>query len=277
MVRAAPSTAWFLLGLGAVLSPAAAVTRQASEGAIQQLVRKQMPQTEVRVPIQSPDRADRITVLSEEGIACPPTCLYEGEAETTTTTTTTTTPKIQTKFDIIYNSVDTEDPNLQIAGGGWKLVRHTSGYLGTWGPWNDDLEGFAAVGNGFIRDDGSVLGHKAYDHWTIPFAGTEFDQFLFATVDGAVWVIADPIEVKGSRYADLKRHVVADSIMLEPHQLMMSNRRNDRYPQDPLVHFADGSLLYAEGNFAENTIALSMHNGANVYVRKLTVDSGGGG
>ena len=69
-------------------------------------------------------------------------------------------------------------------------MRHVVG--GTWFPLDDDLLGVDLVGNPY------------YDHhsWSLNFEEKvpDFDEFLFATVDCAKWLITTKFQAIGEKY-----------------------------------------------------------------------------
>lgn len=206
---------------------------------------------------------------------CPPDCTPEqlGAASADTTTeapteeTTTATEKVETAADYMTSEVDVQqDPNLRVDGGGWALVRHVSGQRPTWGPWNDNLEG--------VADMGDDAGPQAFDHWTVPFSGMVVDELLLATADGMFWLITQPVDIKGSNYANLERRIRKSSHASHSYTMAWSNRAD--HSEDPLVTLDADTLMYAEANFATGVDFKNSHGGINVYVRERGAEAGGG-
>ena len=142
-------------------------------------------------------------------------------------------------------------------GGGWTKVRHTpSGDTGH--PATDQLAGTDTYGDSNVD---SVA-------WSINFesAAPGYNQFLFSSGDGSLWLVATKSAVVGEYYSDGLRDVMASSLNADAHQVKWYRRSN--YPHaDPLIslrdhHSSDKVLVYrAGGNSLQN-------NGAwDVYVR----------
>jgi len=182
--------------------------------------------------------------------------------ETNDTWWTTTEPP----DDYELNYVDSnKDPNEDVDGGGWVLVRHTSGEYPTWGPWDDNLQGTEPVND--------AAGPQAATHWSLDFSELQMEEIMFATADGLYWLITDPIEVKGSNYANLSRTIYKSSQSNKPYKVNWFNRVE--VPQDPLVTLDGANVLYAEANSTEGVQFKNEHGGANVYFRKRGADAGG--
>ena len=142
-------------------------------------------------------------------------------------------------------------------GGGWTKVRHMpSGNTGH--PALDLLVGTDTYGD---SSDDSVA-------WSIDFesAAPGYNQFLFSSGDGSLWLVATKSAVVGEYYSDGLRDVMASSLNADAHQVKWYRRSN--YPHaDPLIslrdhHSSDRVKMYvAGGNSLQN-------NGAwDVYVR----------
>ena len=110
------------------------------------------------------------------------------------------------------------------------------------------------------------------------FDTKNFTQFLFATGDGAQWLVASKEAVVGEYYSsdaarDITQSVTEPWNHTEGHWLF-----REGHSVDPLVSLNGGSedtytsgavkhLLYAEASYGKNTQMLTTHNGLNVYVR----------
>ena len=132
-----------------------------------------------------------------------------------------------------------------------------------WHPATDRLQGTDVYG--------TPSSATADETFSVEFG--EFDQFLFATGDGAKWLIADKDQVYGS-YSNSQRTILRSSISETSYLARWYNRNG--YQEDPWISLTDhdgarttGNILYG-GNRAGGTHAttiLPYHNGANVFVR----------
>ena len=110
-------------------------------------------------------------------------------------------------------------------GGGWTKVRHTpSGNTGH--PATDLLVGTETYGD---SSDDSVA-------WSIDFesAAPGYNQFLFSSGDGSLWLVATKSAVVGEYYSNGLRDVMASSLNADAHQVKWYRRSS--YPNaDPLI------------------------------------------
>ena len=164
----------------------------------------------------------------------------------------------------------------QIAYCPWDLVRRVRPG-NQWHPSTDKLHGTDVYGN-FVNNGAVDL------TFSIAFNIEEVEDFLFITGDREKWLVASVDAVGGLRdansntfqgYSGEKRDIKMSSISSNPYQAIWYNRKG--FTEDPWIslndHFAaieDGNILYAEANFnwPSHTKILSLHNGANVYIRK---------
>lgn len=157
-------------------------------------------------------------------------------------------------------------PKIDIDGGEWTLVRHVP-TGNKWHPAKDQLRGTEAYGN----QEGGPLSPWA---WSINFANTQFNEFLFATGDEQKWLIASKAAVTGGYYANQKRDILKSSTRSSPYKARWYRRRGAQ--EDPWVSLVDHGdatknqgLLYGENNFAgmSHNEVLRAHKGANVFIR----------
>ena len=100
-------------------------------------------------------------------------------------------------------------------GGGWTKVRHTpSGNTGH--PATDRLVGTDTYGD---SSDDSVA-------WSIDFesAAPGYNQFLFSSGDGSLWLVATKSAVVGEYYSNALRDVMASSLNADAHQVKWYRR-----------------------------------------------------
>ena len=151
-----------------------------------------------------------------------------------------------------------------IDGGEWKLVRHVPAG-NVWHRANDLLVG---------RDVyGIPSGSNGNNEWSIRFDNISFSQFLFATGDGAKWLIASKNEVTGAFYSNKPRLVEKSSIHpTRAHRVKWYRRTTNL--EDPWISLTDhseastqGNILYGGNSFTDHTKVLPIHNGANVFIR----------
>jgi len=154
-------------------------------------------------------------------------------------------------------------PNCaKLAGGGWKLVRHTP-EGGRWHPATDRLRGTQAYG----RKGSQVSSHA----WSIRFNRIPFNEFLFATGDCKKWLVAKRHSVYGW-YANAHRWIVRSSISKRPYRARWYRR--PRNSEDPWISITDhggadrhSNMVYGGRNGPWHTRAVRNHVGANVYIR----------
>jgi hypothetical protein len=104
---------------------------------------------------------------------------------------------------------------------GWKLVRRVK--AGTqWHPATDRLQGTDVYG--------TPSSATADETFSVEFG--EFDQFLFATGDGAKWLIADKDQVYGT-YSNGQRTILRSSISETSYSARWYNRNG--YQEDPWI------------------------------------------
>ena len=156
-------------------------------------------------------------------------------------------------------------------GSGWQLVRHVPPGE-TWHRATDNLVGTDVYG-AYVSD------LTAASAFSVAFADTSFNEFLFATGDMSVWLRAPSSSVYGT-YTNRPREVTWSSGNDGVHELKWSNRGICR-SQDPFISVIDdkvrlstnpnplydGFLLYSENSFDCNTELLNNYDGANVFIR----------
>jgi len=155
-------------------------------------------------------------------------------------------------------------PCSTLDGGGWTLVRHTAG-TGNWGPWSDDLTGTDSWG---VAD-----GPRSDNHWTFPWSGETYNQFLFTYGDCSGWLIATRDAVNGAYYDNDKRDIIKSSIRHNAYEALWYNRAN--HAEDPWIsiqdHGVDDSIVYGENGHHALTSKKNAHAGANVYIRNVGI------
>lgn len=160
------------------------------------------------------------------------------------------------------------DCAASINGGGWTLVRHCPAGK-TWHTATDQLKGTQVYGK-----QGSSLDKKA---WSIRFDATPFEEFLFATGDCKLWLVAKKSEVTGSYYLNKPRQVIKSSLKSKKgkqYSAKWSRRLGKK--QDPVISLENnkraistGTVVYSESSAGgERASVLRKHKGANVYVRQ---------
>eukprot|EP00854_Cymbomonas_tetramitiformis_P007782 gene7782-9247_t len=92
--------------------------------------------------------------------------------------------------------------SVQIAGGNWSLVRRVAAG-DAWHSARDNLAGFDSYG----VCSADLLSPSTF---SIPFANVAFDQFLFATGDEKIWLIAEASQVQQPTLADKEEEGSAD-------------------------------------------------------------------
>ena len=161
-------------------------------------------------------------------------------------------------------------------GTGWQLVRRVA--PGTaWHPAKDRLNGTKAYG-----EWPSSTAQTADATFSTSFSGENFTQFLFASGDEQVWLVCTKEAAVGSYYEG-PRPVLMSSDTLSPYSAFWLNREAGTsgrpgypYSEDPWISVTDhdvaragNKIVYGENgyNSAVHTAVLSIHNGANVWIR----------
>merc|ERR1719478_1135366 len=170
-----------------------------------------------------------------------------------------------------------KDRCADIKGGKWTVVRHIPACTLGWHLATDHLAGTQEYGNQ------TNLKYNAPDPWSVIFSHIHFDEFLFATADCEIWLIATRAAVMGDEYEEAVRPIAYSSIQPNgPSSARWHNRQDKK--GDPWISLVDyknalnsGEVVYAEaGMGGENakkglpggaTQALPVHGGANVYIR----------
>jgi len=149
-------------------------------------------------------------------------------------------------------------------GGGWKLVRHVPANTGRWHPAADQLRGTASYGG---------RGTKQSEHpWSIRYAGTRFNEFMFATGDCKKWMIVPRTSVLGW-YSNGQRRILKSSVKGSPYFARWYRRKGVRH--DPHLTLRDyrysvnrKEQLYLGNNVGANRHQPQWsHGGADVYIR----------
>ena len=153
-------------------------------------------------------------------------------------------------------------------GGGWRLVRRVK--QGTsWHPATDSLAGTERYGT-YTSD------YTADQTFSVPFG--EFDEFLFASGDGQLWLITDKNAVggvlTGDYYSSTARNIKKSSTS-DTQYTANWYHRSDR-ADDPFITLTDhigfsieyDTMVYAESGLTGHYLpTISTKNGANVFVR----------
>ena len=163
-------------------------------------------------------------------------------------------------MQISKNSIESID------GGGWKLVRHVPPG-NNWYQATDQLNGSDVYG--------IPSGPHGSNGWSIRFDNVSFFQFLFATGDSTMWLIASKDEVIGSFYSNELRLVTKSSVNPNKSYTVRWYRRKGAL-EDPWISLTDhhhaisqGNLLYSGNSWggAYASSVLPIHDGANVFIR----------
>ena len=139
----------------------------------------------------------------------------------------------------------------------WTKVRHVPPG-NEWHPATDNLAGTDVYGD--LSNDSLA--------WSINFedAVKNYNQFLFASGDLSVWLIATVDAVIGSNYGAEAREIITSSISTEPYEAMWWNWLS--YEEDPVVSVRDigegARSLYVYIEDSYNSFLPS--SGADVYV-----------
>ena len=134
-----------------------------------------------------------------------------------------------------------------LAGGGWRLVRHLPANFGIFFPVNDNAAG-SATPYGTKPADLEEAATTA-PGWSVDYAGT-FTQFLFATGNCKHYLITDKSEAIGSFYSNSPRTVIESSYSSTPYTARWYNRAGSL--ADPWISIRDHSyaggttILYGE-------------------------------
>lgn len=160
------------------------------------------------------------------------------------------------------------------------MVRHTPGPV--WHKARDHLRGSAHYGN--VDGRGKSFRDNSPFEWSTAFNMIKHDQFMFATGDCKKWLIASTTAVRGKT---MQRHGV--DYTTKQRKIALSSRLPTRksaatwYHRKgpkwrPVVSLEDlkepgknkGGVLYAENLYPFDTLAITQHAGANVYIRDST-------
>jgi hypothetical protein len=159
--------------------------------------------------------------------------------------------------------------------GGWQLVRRVKAGP-TWHPATDHLAGTDTYGT-YNADP------TADATFSIAFDTIDFDQFMFATGDGEKWLIATKDAVVGTGpYGLTNRPILKSSDSCAPYSAQWLHRD---WPEDPWISLTDHiaasstqNILYGGDNYGPghpHADVLSVHNGANVFIRKAPASTPG--
>jgi hypothetical protein len=171
-------------------------------------------------------------------------------------------------------------PGYDIDGGGWQLVRRTS--TDKWHTATDHCDGSEVYGTPSTKSDGP-------DTFSIKFDNIDYDEFLFASGDGKLWLITTPDAVGGKFnnqwYSNAQRSIIKASDNSKPHTAAWYNRQGQA--EDPWISLSNhadsakaGTIVYGENSYnrmATHTQLLRNHKGANVFVRKAPMRQTGPG
>ena len=145
------------------------------------------------------------------------------------------------------------------------MRRVKAGYQ--WHPATDQLLGTDEYGT-FVND--STIDST----FSRQFNSLNVQEFLFATGDSEIWLVANPDAVIGGFYSNDQRKIIMSSTNTSPYSARWFRR--DGAKEDPWVSLIDhaeavpkGLIIYGENNFGSNHAAniLPLHNGANVWLR----------
>ena len=157
------------------------------------------------------------------------------------------------------------DFTQNILGGGWELVRRVKAGL-SWHNATDQLRGTDVYGT-FVNDP------TIDSTFSRTFDSTAVKDFLFATGDGAIWLVTSRDAVFGF-YANQDRQITLSSTNSFAYSAKWYRRQGN--PEDPWISLVDhhqaysqGLIIYGENNFGlmHASTILPHHNGANVWVR----------
>lgn len=158
---------------------------------------------------------------------------------------------------------------------GWKLVRRVQ-RGSAWHPATDRCAGSETYETDKATDDPT-----ADVTFSVNFeeAVPGYDELLFTTGDGIVWLITTKDALGGSFngqfYANEQRNILRSSNNDNPYTAAWYNRKGNL--EDPWISVIDhaeaidaGMLVYGENSFdwPSHRKVLRAHNGANVFVRK---------
>ena len=145
------------------------------------------------------------------------------------------------------------------------MRRVEAGYQ--WHPATDQLLGTDVYGT-FVND--STIDST----FSRQFNSSNVQDFLFATGDAEIWLVANRDAVIGGFYNNEPREIIMSSTNTSPYSARWYRRNGAR--EDPWVSLIDhdraisqGLIIYGEANFGSNHAAniLPLHNGANVWLR----------
>jgi len=157
---------------------------------------------------------------------------------------------------------DASSDCAHLDGGGWTRVRHAPAGASKWHKAADHLAGTAQYGS--HTNDA--------EEWSVRFDTASFNEFLFASGDCSLWLVASKMSVYGS-YANAERVITRSSTSSGSYHARWYNRVN---AEDPWISLDDhaaaiqrGTLLYGGNGFAwgSHTLVLRRNGGADVYIR----------
>lgn len=184
------------------------------------------------------------------------------------------------------------DQCVNIEGGQWQLVRHVPACNLQWHNATDHLMGDdwydanheERTRHRIFKKEEHMAATKEAAHvyngdeaWSIDFSTIRFDQFLFSTVDCAMWMVVSRSGATGGQ----KFNQPGPILLSSEHPSHPSNARwqmRQGVIGDPIISLTDhdramqdGKILYAEGNmnFKGGTAEVARkHGGFNVYIRE---------
>ena len=155
-----------------------------------------------------------------------------------------------------------------------------------WHKASDHLRGTDVYG------DPSVGAAAAGAEWSIKFADTEFDQFLFATGDHTKWMVVDRDTLWSTRGDNVGLKVLSSSATSAPHVVRIYSE--EKWKHEPWVSLYSGDAAFrnngegflyggnswdvdgvgghtdqveSESGRPFGTVNLASHGGANVFIR----------
>lgn len=126
-----------------------------------------------------------------------------------------------------------------IDGGGWTLVRRVKAGA-TWHPAMDHLVGSEPAYGTYSLDP------TADESFGVPFQNMDYDQFLFATGDAQIWLIADREQVLEQFGGPTQRQIVMSSTSPTPYTAAWYNRAGNR--EDPWCVWTEISMYHARSH-----------------------------
>ena len=108
-----------------------------------------------------------------------------------------------------------------------------------WHPATDQLAGTEPAYGSYTQDPtiDATFG--------VPFDNVEYDQFMFATGDGQLWLIANKAQVQ-EEFGYSEREILQSSTSSEPYTARWYHRASQ--PEDPWISIIDHADAITEGS-----------------------------